>query len=66
MYLTEENINSWATLAEVNFYDPSNEVGGSYVFALSVRPPSVRPSVWAVDGLCFVQRTCPRGLRFRT
>ena len=27
---------------------------------------SVRPSVRAVDGLCFVQRTCPRGLRFRT
>ena len=26
----------------------------------------VRPSVRAVDGLCFVQRTCPRGLRFRT
>ena len=26
----------------VNYYDPSNEVGGSYVFALSVRPPSVR------------------------
>ena len=28
--------------------------------------PSVRPSVRAVDGLCFVQRTCPRVLRFGT
>ena len=27
---------------------------------------SVRPSVRAVDGLWFVQRTCPRGFRFRT
>ena len=26
----------------------------------------VRPSVRAVDGLCFVQRTCPRVLRFGT
>ena len=37
--------------------------------SIFVRPsirPSVRPSVRAVDGLCFVQRTCPRGLRFWT
>ena len=27
---------------------------------------SVRPSVRVVDGLCFVQRTCPRVLRFGT
>ena len=29
-------------LEDISSYDTSNEVGGSYVFALSVRPPSVR------------------------
>ena len=37
-----DSIFPFRNVSNDDFYDPSNEVGGSYVFALSVRPPSVR------------------------
>ena len=36
------------------------------MFWVFFRDFDFRPSVRAVDGLCFVQRTCPRVLRFGT